>query len=147
MRQRNYLDLFQTVQNETSIQLEHPILTQFHQELVLNGNFDKAEEILTTSFQNEYFAEYLSTLKYKPVWKEITSIRNTAKPGHRGGHQMCIDVIDGVTYLMGGWDGSSDLADFWAFHESSGEWQCISQDTRKYKLLIKGKWSRPSVMP
>ena len=133
LRQRNYLELFQTVQNETQIQLEHPLLTVLHKELVLDGNFDKAEEILVESLQNGFFQEYLSSLKYKPIWKRIAPKLNAPKPGHRGGHQMCIDSNDGVVYLMGGWDGSSDLSDFWSYHESTGEWQCISMDTRKEK--------------
>jgi len=33
----------------------------------------------------------------------------------RGGHQMCIDPVRRCIYLYGGWDGSNDLADLWAY--------------------------------
>ena len=106
-------------------------MTNLHQELVLGGNFDRAEEILIEGYKKGYFQEHLSTLKYKPTWTKILSKGSFAKPGPRGGHQMCIDSKDGVIYLMGGWDGTNDLSDFWSFHESTMEWICISQDTRK----------------
>ncbi|KAG0033127.1 hypothetical protein BGZ81_009343 [Podila clonocystis] len=42
---------------------------------------------------------------------------------------MCIDTKDGYVYLMGGWDGARDLADFWAYHIPSQKWILISADT------------------
>ena len=53
----------------------------------------------------------------------------TCRPGMRGGHQMCIDTDNSILYLLGGWDGIQDLADFWAFHCNSGNWECLSIDT------------------
>ena len=43
---------------------------------------------------------------------------------------MCIDTDNSVLYLLGGWDGIKDLADFWAFHCNTGKWECLSIDTQ-----------------
>ncbi len=50
----------------------------------------------------------------------------------RGGHQMCLDVETGKIYLFGGWNGNSDLADFWVFTIKTQSWRCISKDTSKH---------------
>ena len=42
---------------------------------------------------------------------------------------MCMDTESSILYLLGGWDGIQDLADFWAFHCNSGKWECLSTDT------------------
>lgn len=34
-------------------------------------------------------------------------------------------------YLFGGWDGTQDLADFWAYSVKENQWACISRDTEK----------------
>ncbi len=52
-------------------------------------------------------------------------------PGGRGGHQMCLDVENGVAYLFGGWDGQRDLADFWSYSLKDGRWRLLSADTRQ----------------
>ena len=44
---------------------------------------------------------------------------------------MCIDVEDKIIYLIGGWDGSKDLADFWAYSIKDGQWKCFSEDLRR----------------
>jgi hypothetical protein len=52
-------------------------------------------------------------------------------PSMRGGHQMCMDSLTGKIYLLGGWDGGKELADFWTFDVSTSVWCCISTDTRR----------------
>ncbi len=49
----------------------------------------------------------------------------------RGGHQMCIDTERQMIYLMGGWDGNDDLADFWMFDINQQSWKMISRDTEQ----------------
>ena len=83
------------------------------------------------ALQEHLFDDYISELVYKPKWNKITSPNNQPTPTMRGGHQMCIDSEAGVIYLFGGWDGTRDLADFWAFKEQDRQWHCISMDTRK----------------
>jgi len=50
-------------------------------------------------------------------------------PGCRGGHQMVIDSACQVLYLFGGWDGTRDLADFWAFDIPTSKWRLLSTNT------------------
>ena len=54
---------------------------------------------------------------------------DACQPGMRGGHQMCIDAERQIIYLMGGWDGNDDLADFWMFDINQKSWRMISRDT------------------
>jgi hypothetical protein len=42
---------------------------------------------------------------------------------------MCIDAERQIIYLMGGWDGNDDLADFWMFDINQKSWRMISRDT------------------
>ncbi|KAG0046379.1 Muskelin 1, intracellular mediator containing kelch motif [Gryganskiella cystojenkinii] len=144
-RQRKLFDAFKALQERTHIQLEDPLLTSLHRELVIKGNFRRAEELLTEAAERGLFDEYIQAYDYKPIWKRLRSnshrqgahhhhlqlhptVVETA-PRHRGGHQMCIDTKGGFVYLMGGWDGARDLADFWAYQISTQKWILISSDT------------------
>ncbi|KAG0199227.1 hypothetical protein BGX28_007454 [Mortierella sp. GBA30] len=144
-RQRKLFDAFKALQERTHIQLEDALLTKLHQELVLRGNFKRAEELMAEAAERGLFDEYIRTYDYKPIWRRLGP--NTARqsvhhhhyshqasheeesPRRRGGHQMCIDTKGGYVYLMGGWDGARDLADFWAYHIPSQKWILISADT------------------
>ena len=46
----------------------------------------------------------------------------------RGGHQVCVDSINQILYLFGGWDGGQDLADLWAFDIEKRKWVCLCSD-------------------
>ncbi|KAL5034044.1 hypothetical protein RTP6_001923 [Batrachochytrium dendrobatidis] len=130
-RQRNHQDSFQKLQERTNIRLEDVLLTDLHKHLVVNGNFDEAEELLIRAASRNLFDDYISCCTYKPVWKLILPAdTDSPVPSKRGGHQMCIDS-NGTLYLFGGWDGARDLSDFWAFDEPTKQWKCISMDTRK----------------
>lgn len=123
---------FNALQQQTQIYLEHPFLTNFHQQLVTEGNFDVAEKLLMDAAQQELFDEYIAGAVYTPRWKRIHSTdANGELPGMRGGHQMCMDVEAGLIYLFGGWNGSKDLSDFWVYNVQQERWSCLSQDTRK----------------
>lgn len=74
------------------------------------------------------FSEYISECPYTPIWNKIVT---SETPTMRGGHQMCIDSDAGIVYLFGGWDGTKDLSDFWAYNSKTGSWKCISEDTKK----------------
>ncbi|KAG0283741.1 hypothetical protein BGZ96_011882 [Linnemannia gamsii] len=144
-RQRKLFDAFKALQERTHIQLEDPLLTKLHQELVLRGNFKRAEELIAEAAERGLFDEYIQAYDYKPIWKRLRSNSHRQgvhhhhhshqsshledSPRHRGGHQMCIDTKGGYVYLMGGWDGARDLADFWAYHIPSQTWILISGDT------------------
>uniref|UniRef100_G3S6N7 Muskelin 1 n=1 Tax=Gorilla gorilla gorilla TaxID=9595 RepID=G3S6N7_GORGO len=82
------------------------------------------------------FNQYISQQEYKPRWSQIIPKSTKGdgednRPGMRGGHQMVIDVQTETVYLFGGWDGTQDLADFWAYSVKENQWTCISRDTEK----------------
>ena len=61
---------------------------------------------------------------------------------------MSIDMEAQVIYLLGGWDGMVDLADFWSFSVESAQWTCLSHDTEQergpcarscHKMCLDGK--------
>ncbi|KAG2460382.1 MKLN1 protein, partial [Polypterus senegalus] len=87
-RQHNYTEAFESLQKKTRIALEHPMLTDLHDKLVLKGDFDACEELIDKA-------------------------------------------VNETVYLFGGWDGTQDLADFWAYSVQDNQWLCISRDTEK----------------
>lgn len=44
---------------------------------------------------------------------------------------VCVFCSSETVYLFGGWDGTQDLADFWAYSVKENQWACISRDTEK----------------
>lgn len=133
-RQRNFLEAFQALQQKTDVLLEDPLLTELHRKLVIEGNFDAVEATIAEAAQNGYFDDYISSCEYTPAWRRIESTsRDGDTPGMRGGHQMCIDSEAGRIYLLGGWNATEDLADFWCYDIHEGIWILISSDTRHQK--------------
>lgn len=55
-------------------------------------------------------------------------------PCARGGHQMCLDPDKQHIYLLGGWDGQCDMADFWRYRIEDNQWELLSRDIEKYGL-------------
>ncbi len=72
-RQRNYMDIFNALQQTTKLGLEDPLLTELHAELVSNGNFDRTETLMSQAAHKNLFEEYISECVYKPKWKKIVS--------------------------------------------------------------------------
>uniref|UniRef100_H2ZEN2 F5/8 type C domain-containing protein n=1 Tax=Ciona savignyi TaxID=51511 RepID=H2ZEN2_CIOSA len=131
-RQHNYMDAFHSLQKKTKISLEDPLLSDLHQVLVCESNFEKSESIIEKAIKDGKFNSYIGRQIYKPRWKaNHTHSEGTGvnPPGMRGGHQMCVDHINGIIYLLGGWNGVEDLADFWQFCCKTGVWKCLSQNT------------------
>ncbi|XP_072327210.1 muskelin isoform X3 [Scyliorhinus torazame] len=135
-RQHNYTEAFESLQKKTKIALEHPMLTELHDKLVLKGDFDACEGLIEKAVTDGLFNQYISQQEYKPRWTQIIPQSSKGdgddnRPGMRGGHQMVIDVQTETVYLFGGWDGTQDLADFWAYSVKENQWTCISRDTEK----------------
>ncbi|KAF9976699.1 Muskelin 1, intracellular mediator containing kelch motif [Actinomortierella ambigua] len=146
-RQRKLTEAFRELQQRTQIPLEDPLLTELYDELVVKGNFKRAEELMVEAADRHMFDDYSKNYEYKPIWRRLWPKRRNGYhpqlhhhhqhlhphpdegPRQRGGHQMCIDTKGGFVYLMGGWDGTRELADFWAYHIPSQEWILISPDT------------------
>ena len=71
--------------------------------------------------------EYINDQPYSAVWKKMCC--EDPKPGMRGGHQMVLDSNAEMLYLFGGWDGTQDLADLWAYNITTEKWTLICKDT------------------
>eukprot|EP00127_Corallochytrium_limacisporum_P006525 Clim_evm56s229 gene=Clim_evmTU56s229 len=135
-RQRNYMEQFESLQKRTKVILEAPVLSELHSNIVREGNLKKAEEILETCAREGVFSDFISESSYYPRWRLITpngpdggAAQQDARPRMRGGHQMCVDTINEVIYLYGGWDGHVDLADLWAYNIKENVWTCLMYDT------------------
>ncbi|KAL7749767.1 hypothetical protein RI367_004643 [Sorochytrium milnesiophthora] len=132
-RQRNYLTTFAHLSEATQLRLEDPLLTQLHQSLVMNGDFDAAEQILAEFAEQGMFSEYIENAPFRPVWRRIHAFdEHGQNPCMRGGHQLCIDTQGRRIYLFGGWDGMQDLADLWMYEIDRNMWTCLSPDTRSH---------------
>lgn len=122
------------VQLEASAGLvpEAPLLRTLHELAVVHGDFPAAESLLrdTLSTQSGLFDEYIDEhIPYQCAWERLDS-GDQQMPSRRGGHQMVWDPVAQRLYLLGGWDGNQDLADFWMWEESTRLWTCLSTDTR-----------------
>ncbi|OBS68384.1 hypothetical protein A6R68_03075, partial [Neotoma lepida] len=70
-RQHNYTEAFESLQKKTKIALEHPMLTDMHDKLVLKGDFDACEELIEKAVNDGLFNQYISQQEYKPRWSQI----------------------------------------------------------------------------
>ncbi|XP_004345468.2 muskelin 1 [Capsaspora owczarzaki ATCC 30864] len=137
LRQKNHMEAFESLQQRTSIRLEDPMLTELHELVVMQGDFDKAEQTMLNAIDQDLFAEYIFDSPWTPMWKRLVPVTQeghvaTRIPGPRGGHQMCLDERDGVIYLFGGWDGSRELGDFWAYKIAQNQWTCLADDASMF---------------
>ena len=66
-RQKNYNEVFESLQKKTKIQLEHPRLTELHNCLVKDGNYDETEKLIKIAIQGEFY--YLSLTQYGTLVK------------------------------------------------------------------------------
>ncbi|XP_076804346.1 muskelin-like isoform X1 [Clavelina lepadiformis] len=133
-RQHNYMEAFDALRKKTNILLEDPILSELHTALVHEGDFEKSEVIIKKLIADDIFRHYIHQNNYKPHWQPVTLKKTGSivqKPGMRGGHQMCMDHVHNCIYLLGGWNGSEDLADFWVFSCKDSEWTCLSKNTKE----------------
>ncbi|XP_071816652.1 muskelin-like [Apostichopus japonicus] len=132
-RQHNYPEAFEILQQSTDVVLEDPLLTTLHQKIVCEGDYRSCERILEGTMKDKLFTSFISRQTYQAEWTQVSpSIGDDdTRPGMRGGHQMCIDPDAEMLYLLGGWDGKSDLGDFWSYDINSNRWNCISADSSK----------------
>ncbi|KAI8047413.1 Muskelin N-terminus-domain-containing protein [Gilbertella persicaria] len=131
-RQRNMMDTFYFIKDKTGVELEHPLLSQLHQYLVVETDFEAAERVLQLAHHEcEIYRTYSDNATYKPIWRQLKPQEKQAPvPMPRGGHQMCIDVDHQMIYILGGWDGKEDLSDFWSYDIQQNQWKLLSEDTQ-----------------
>ncbi|ORZ15828.1 Muskelin N-terminus-domain-containing protein [Absidia repens] len=132
-RQRNMMNIFRSIQERTGVQLEHPLLTELHAQLVLKGDFEGTERLLTQLLGQGVFQHYAKNAPYKANWHRIWATNQDGDaPCPRGGHQMCIDVVGKMIYLLGGWSGQQDLSDFWCYDIQMDQWKLLCADTMQH---------------
>ncbi|KAG1459111.1 hypothetical protein G6F56_006236 [Rhizopus delemar] len=129
-RQQNMMDIYYALQKKTQVEFEHPIISSLHQTLVVDGDFDKAEQMIRNADSSGVFQPYVQTSRYSPEWQRICALNDDGDvPSARGGHQMCIDPEHEKIYLIGGWDGKRDLSDFWCYDIKKQRWRLLSSNT------------------
>ncbi|XP_037947851.1 muskelin [Teleopsis dalmanni] len=130
-RQQGYETAFKALQEQTKIDLEHKLINKLHTCLVVNGNFEKAENFVADCVKEGLMDEYLERQDYKHSWI-MQDVESVEKPGTRGGHQLVMDTKKSVIYLYGGWDGFQDLSDLWMYNIMNNHWSLLYEHSEKF---------------
>ncbi|KAF9446346.1 hypothetical protein P691DRAFT_733454 [Macrolepiota fuliginosa MF-IS2] len=131
LRQRRLLSPYQDILSR-AFTVEHPFVTQLHTTLVLQGAFKDAEKHLRTLSSSGLFSSYLQTSHPYALWDRITGTdRDGDVPSPRSGHAMCLDHINQVVYVHGGYNSEKCLDDLWAYNIKEDEWQKLSDSTHR----------------
>ena len=132
LRQRKFLGPFQSLLEQSGIQLEHPLVTSLHDALVIKGDFASSETLLESMATASLFSSSLQAEQPHAQWTQLHAVdADGDSPSARGGHAMCIDPEHGKIYLFGGWDGQKNLDDFWVYDIGSDAWQILSYATQR----------------
>uniref|UniRef100_A0A1B0CC51 Muskelin N-terminal domain-containing protein n=2 Tax=Lutzomyia longipalpis TaxID=7200 RepID=A0A1B0CC51_LUTLO len=131
-RQQGYESAFRCLQDQTNVLLEHPMMSNLHDALVIRGDFQETEGFMEQCVEDGLLDGYLARQDYKASWElqDVTETEN--RPGMRGGHQLVIDNQNGLIYLYGGWDGFEDLSDLWCYSIKSNVWRLIHANSEKF---------------
>ena len=130
LRQRRLLTPFQTILSRAGIQLEHPLITQLYDSIVLQGDWSRAEQLLERISSAGLYDSYLQSCQAFATWNRLTGTDADGDvPPARGGHAMCIDPINQMIYIFGGWNGEKSLDDFWVYNIPEDKWRLLSHST------------------
>lgn len=80
-RQQGYENAFKALQEQTSVCLEHSLITELHQCLVVNGEFEKAEKFISDCIEEGLVDDYLNRQDYKHVWR-LQHAQGNKQPGN-----------------------------------------------------------------
>lgn len=134
LRQRRHISTYRKLLDQTGIELEHPLVSQLYESLVLRGDWPLVERLLRALSDEGLFDHYIHSNKPKAIWARLTGVdANGDVPSKRGGHSMCMDTERGLIYIFGGYDGQKSLDDFWCYDTSSDRWNMISSSTSEEK--------------
>ncbi|KIY47271.1 hypothetical protein FISHEDRAFT_45639 [Fistulina hepatica ATCC 64428] len=126
LRSRRLLTAYEEIRSRTGLMTEHPIVSELYRRVVLEGDWDVAENLLSKMAATNLFDEYLFGLSPHAKW---TRIRSTDADGNiptpRAGHAACFDPENKKMYIHGGFDGINTLEDFWVFDAQAGTWTLI----------------------
>ncbi|KDR67554.1 hypothetical protein GALMADRAFT_258218 [Galerina marginata CBS 339.88] len=130
LRQRRLLTPYQSILSRANIHLEHPLVTQLHESLVLQGNWSKSEELLDSMRSTGLFDAHLHSCQPHSEWTRLLGTDADGDvPPARGGHAMCMDPINEKIYIFGGWNGEKSLDDFWVYSVKEDKWRVLSHST------------------
>ena len=134
LRQRRLLTPLKFIQDRCKVQLEHPLVSQLFETLVLRGQFTEAEQCLRMCSDSGLFDSFIKSSQPRAHWKRIAAVDADGDcPMKRGGHAMCVDSEKGSIYLHGGWDGTKNLDDYWKYDIADNRWKLLSQHTSQDK--------------
>lgn len=130
LRQRSLLTPFREVLSRSGVQLEHPLIAQLHESVVLQGDWTRSEQLLQRLASANLFDSYVQSCQPYAEWTRLsaTDVYGDTPPA-RGGHAMCIDPINEMIYILGGWDGKKSLDDFWVYSIQEEKWILLSHST------------------
>ncbi|CCM02310.1 uncharacterized protein FIBRA_04401 [Fibroporia radiculosa] len=132
LRQRRFLTPFNDVLSRSDLELEHPLVTQLYDSIVIKGDWSRAEEALLPAASSGLFDSYRYARAPHAHWTQLHALdADGSEPSRRGGHAMCIDEQNGLIYLFGGWDGQRNMDDFWVYNVHHDTWKCLSAATSR----------------
>lgn len=130
LRQRRLLTPYDSIIARSGLQVENSLITKLHESVVLQGNWKSAEQLVSTISKAGLFDSYLHGSQPYAVWKRLHGTDADGDvPAPRGGHAMCIDPVNNMVYLFGGWDGKKSLDDFWVYDVQQDKWRVLSHNT------------------
>lgn len=124
-RQQGYNKAFDSLQEQTNVQLEHSMMQELHQNLVIEGDFKKTEVDIEQMVNEGLMDDWLMSQPYSVEWKQINV--EGIRPGKRGGHQLVHDSKNRLIYLYGGWNGTDDLSDMWVYDLKTSQWTLVHE--------------------
>ncbi|EJD02721.1 uncharacterized protein FOMMEDRAFT_156054 [Fomitiporia mediterranea MF3/22] len=134
LRQRRHISIFRQLQTRSGVRLEHPLVSDLYEILVLRGDWVAAEAHLNELSSAGLFSEFIHTCTPRARWRRLRGTdANGDVPGKRGGHAMCMDVERGLIYLFGGYDGQRSLDDFWVYDVREERWRLLSHSVCEEK--------------
>ncbi|KAG6919366.1 hypothetical protein DXG01_006915 [Tephrocybe rancida] len=134
LRQRRLLTPYESIISRSGLQLEHPLITKMYECVVLQGDWKQAEDLLSVMSKTTLFDSYLHGTQPYAAWKRLHGTDADGDvPSPRGGHAMCMDPINNMIYLFGGWDGEKSLDDFWVYSVKEDRWRVLSHGTSDEK--------------
>lgn len=72
-RQKNMMDVYQTLKSKTGIEIEHPLVGKLHESLVIQGDFDQAEKIIIDANEKNIFHSFVKNAMYSPDWQKLNA--------------------------------------------------------------------------
>lgn len=92
LRQRRLLSPYNIILSRSGTQLEHPLITELYNNIVLRGDWIESEKLLGNISTAGLFDQFLKSSRPVASWQEIRDTdANGEYPSARGGHAMCID--------------------------------------------------------